>query len=201
MPIFRSRTIVLMTYAALSAHGFASGGSGFLLLFALQLDMLGLLVLYGTRPSFARRSSQPSILTLLFSSVPVLIINAMLAIALGSALGEYPKDGPGPGIKRATVAWGDVMVAMTIASFVGLVLDRINYRRHKAFWETLDSRMALTVTLLGLLGYIGFGLLLWLGRHNGQWVILCLALARLVLELVLRSHPEDVAEPLGSTRL
>lgn len=191
MSIFGGRSVVLLTYAALTIHGIASGGSGFLLLFALQLDLLRLIVLYGTRPARVRRSGQPDTITVLVSSVPLIIINCMLANSLGEALGEYP-DGD-KFLVGAKKVWGTAMVVLTIGYVCAIALDRILFRKDAAFWEGVVSRMAIKTTVLGFLGYIGFGLLLWLGRENSHWVVPCLALARIALEFVLQPDQEPLA--------
>ncbi len=193
MTILRGRSIVLLTYLALASHGIATGGSGFLLLFALQLDLVSLIVLYGSRPFRMRRHGQPSAITVLTASVPLIIINYMFAQALGSALGEYPRQG-GNMFERPSAVWGDAMIALAIAYLVAIVMDRFLFTRDKVFWEELVSRMAMNGTVLVLMGYIGFGLLLWLGRENSEWLIPCLALARIALEYMLKPYPEETSE-------
>lgn len=185
MTILRSRSIVLLSYVGLAVHGIAAGGSGFLLLFALQLDLLSMIVLYGSRPSRMRHAGQPSTITILTASVPLMIINYMFAQALGSALGEYPREG-GNMFERPSKVWGDAMLLLAVGYFVAVVLDRFLFARDAHFWDELASRLRTKGTVLVLMGYAGFGLLLWLGREHSEWVIPCLALARIALEYVLK---------------
>ena len=191
MELARGRSITLLTYLTLAAHGIATGGSGFLLLFALQLDLVSLIVLYGSRPLAMRRPGQPSSIEVLTGSVPLIIINYMFAQALGSALGEYPREG-GNMFERPSAVWGDAMIALTVAYLVAITIDRFLFRRDKLFWQELVGSMMLKGTVLVLMGYAGFGLLLWLGEENSDWVIPCLALARIALEYVLKPDPEKV---------
>lgn len=193
MTIFRGRSIVLLTYTALAVHGIATGGSGFLLLFALQLDLVSLIVLYGSRPFKMRHPGQPSSITILTASVPLIIINYMFAQAIGSALGEYPREG-GNMFQRPSAVWGDAMIVLAIAYLVAIALDRFLYRRDKLFWQELVGTMMRKGTVLVLMGYAGFGLLFWLGPEYSEWVIPCLALARIALEYVLKPDPEKVVD-------
>lgn len=193
MNLVRGRSITLLTYLMLAAHGIATGGSGFLLLFAMQLDIVSLIVLYGSRPLAMRRAGQPSSIEILTGSVPLIIINYMFAQALGSALGEYPRDG-GNMFERPSAVWGDAMIALAIVHLVAIAIDRILFRRDKLFWQELVGSMILKGSMLMLMGYVGFGLLLWLGEENSEWVIPCLALARIALEYVLKPDPEKVMD-------
>lgn len=193
MNLVRGRSITLLTYLMLAAHGIATGGSGFLLLFAMQLDIVSLIVLYGSRPLAMRRAGQPSSIEILTGSVPLIIINYMFAQALGSALGEYPHDG-GNMFERPSAVWGDAMIALAIVHLVAIAIDRILFRRDKLFWQELVGSMILKGSMLMLMGYVGFGLLLWLGEENSEWVIPCLALARIALEYVLKPDPEKVVD-------
>lgn len=193
MNLVRGRSITLLTYLMLAAHGIATGGSGFLLLFAMQLDIVSLIVLYGSRPLAMRRAGQPSSIEILTGSVPLIIINYMFAQALGSALGEYPRDG-GNMFERPFSVWGDAMIALTVVHLVAIAIDRILFRRDKLFWQELVGSMMLKGIMLMLMGYVGFGLLLWLGEENSEWVIPCLALARIALEYVLKPDPEKVLD-------
>lgn len=193
MNLVRGRSITWLTYLMLAAHGIATGGSGFLLLFAMQLDIVSLIVLYGSRPLAMRRAGQPSSIEILTGSVPLIIINYMFAQALGSALGEYPHDG-GNMFERPSAVWGDAMIALAIVHLVAIAIDRILFRRDKLFWQELVGSMILKGSMLMLMGYVGFGLLLWLGEENSEWVIPCLALARIALEYVLKPDPEKVVD-------
>lgn len=191
--LIRGRNITLMSYLALAAHGIATGGSGFLFLFALQLDLVSMIVLYSSRPLAMRRHGQPSAITVLTASVPLIIINYMFAQALGSALGEYPRKG-GNMLERPSAVWGDAMIALAIAYLVAIALDRFLFRRDKLFWQELVGSMMRKGTVLMLMGYVGFGLLLWLGEENSEWMIPCLALARIALEYVLKPDLEKVVD-------
>lgn len=193
MNLVRGRSITLLTYLMLAAHGIATGGSGFLLLFAMQLDIVSLIVLYGSRPLAMRRAGQPSSIEILTGSVPLIIINYMFAQALGSALGEYPRDG-GNMFERPSAVWGDAMIALSVVHLVAIAIDRILFRRDKLFWQELVGSMMLKGIMLMLMGYVGFGLLLWLGEENSEWVIPCLALARIALEYVLKPDPEKLVD-------
>ncbi len=191
MSVPSGRSVFLIIYGVLAVQGLVAEGSGFLLILSLQMELVAMIALYGIRPRRFIHRKDPAAGALLGGSVLLLLINYVVAVALGAALGEYPTNQPRSFLATPTATLAMPMLLLAFAHLLARVLDRIHYKNDAEYWSMLTSKLAITATLIALLGYLGMGLLFWFGEENKTYVVPCLVLLRFWLDYVLWPLPTE----------